>query len=783
MRTASLHAYAIMMAMLVIMAGCTDGFRSVPAESSGGESVAMRFSVSGNLRTRSDGSDTQRCPIDHVYILLFTNRDDDLESRFVSYTRAGISEDDSEVLSFRIPYGIAEGELYRALAVANADFYPPEGYDTYERFLSSLIYQEGGDISLEEFKRRLRLHHPSFMTDDDNPFLPMHGELTADSPFSFFTDEEGCHVSGGLELSHSVCRIEVINNAVSDILIAGVMPCNVRDTYLPFDPGSDIGNVVGLPSADGFIPVNETAGGLVQSSRDGIYCFPNRVDDCGRDDDRTTALLISALYRDPATHVPDATPSYYRVNILTDGKSQRMSANFIYRISISEVTGRGKPTPEEAYGTSTSENSILTSSDPNVKIKGDTIAIQAFHPEIFNSFISAPICIDASHPSLGIPEQVRAGLTYDVSCPGLQWPLEGAVGSMEATGIYHSGSFDAAGAAEPKLPEGFRTEGLDVSEPFYVSAGCTAPDDPDIIHPLSVTIYSQGSEVHLDFILRIYSEPAIMDDVVVEGLDGSHYLICDRNVQLLSNYGGKLNDPPFSDISPTESGKPQAWHYCSCPLLMVPFKDGVESSLHPSSRGYLFTKAYADKDYGSMMLKDWREIFKAVPVECSPFYTSEKIMDWTCPPAEEISRTWPRKLCVSKMRFFFVSDVPAADGTPVCCYLPFHIYNSANATPSYFPIKSETLPGNKVYTTGYMSDKMLSAVSNGNADNWFFYCQTADRLPADGVHAATAHADAVSMVRLIRPLTEKELEDYKRDYLGYYGGKLRLKPCRKDSSR
>lgn len=750
----------------------------------------MRFSIDGGMCVRSEAESIHGPTIDHVYLCFFSDEEYEEASRFVSFVRAGISPEDQSTLSFPIPPELEEGVRYRALAFANVDSYVPEGYENYEAFIMSVIQDQGRNMSMDIFKKSMYLKCSGALTAEDTSFLPLHGELTHEDGFFFHKSGKGFEVSCDLVLSYSLCRVDIVNSAVEDIVINGVYPCNLRSVYSPFAPHPDSGPVISPDFSEGsFIAFPSADTGGHQSMTPAFFCFPNSSGSPSRNDATTTAVILSAFYRDPDTGALDSNPSFYRVNIIDDGLSQSLSAGFLYRLSISGVNARGKASPQQAFGEA-SPSIIVSSQDPNVSISGNVISIQAFHPEpqYFNSFISVPLQIAPDCDVLGISPADAAKLTFDISSD-IQWPLEGFIGTKKADGLrYCDNSFMQGSVLTPDIPSGNETKGIPVNSTLFVSVGCMAPDDPDIVRKLILST-SFGEDTYTsEYEIRIYARPVIIDDVVLE-IDGAHWLVCDRNVQI-SSHVSDLN-PGYPLAAPVDHIKSQAYHYGSYKYQKIPSKFGPdniiasETDLHPASVGYLFPRTLTSAEVDAVM-EEWWRLYLDEDKCRSPFYTKADISLWTCPKTTQMTGKWPDKLACSKCRLFFVSDVMAADSIPICCYLPFHVYDlGANEIFSInLPNPASSFNNERSSPSRYMNSATFSNPDNSNNSNSVnvYFCSTgADFKSSTKAIGWTNAARSLKMIRLVRQLSDTELRDYKKNYLGCDGGTLRLKPCHKDT--
>ncbi|MDE6633076.1 MAG: hypothetical protein K2K23_08775, partial [Muribaculaceae bacterium] len=154
---------------------------------------------------------------------------------------------------------------------------------------------------------------------------------------------------------------------------------------------------------------------------------------------------------------------------------------------------------------------------------------------------------------------------------------------------------------------------------------------------------------------------------------------------------------------------------------------------------------------------------KDVAVRTSPFYEDDNISDWRL-PTESLMELFRDKIKVSKMRMYFISDVSANAGKeniPICCYLPYENFSMGvidNDSPGYC-----------------FSDS--SEKNNNTKSASVFYLNQNDVIREN---FSSSSRNQQIITRLVRPLTNDELEYYKLNYLGY-GSQLKLSLCHPDT--
>lgn len=422
---------------------------------------------------------------------------------------------------------------------------------------------------------------------------------------------------------------------------------------------------------------------------------------------------------------------------------------------------------------------LVPMSDDRVKVdhQARTIEIDGFDPDCFNSFIDIPFTVNFKNPGDGAS---AIDLTTD-----LQWPLEGRVAiEMSSQYLYCKESFALTGTPKVTNKDGIiptDNDNLSISsiyvhdrEPFYISVGAMGPDDPPIIRNLNLS-----DKVTYKLIIKPCD--CIIDDVVMLDGKGGILLVQDRNVQDFLTYGDY--------VGLDENGrKRQAYNYNYIPNnslsgenvgLMIPFKFKTNEIQFGEMEHYLYrgkTYTYADfsdindlSNDGVVSRLSWlkRYCSSGDMSVISPFYQSpEETLNskkWNFPSESDFG-LWAKKLRVSKMRMFFVSDVSVRDGDkdiPVCCYLPYHSLdmNGMAATTAGYFMTNDGLDASNIVVVYFEK-------SEGK------YYKTSKYASRNG---------QLGFTRLVRTLTQEELDDYKTNYLGYGSQPHRLQLCHPDT--
>ena len=410
---------------------------------------------------------------------------------------------------------------------------------------------------------------------------------------------------------------------------------------------------------------------------------------------------------------------------------------------------------------------LVPLSNERVKIDHNlrTIEIDGFDPECFNSFIDVPVRVYFN------PNSKISNVNISTT---LLWPLEGRV-ALEPSYFYKycSDSFNTQGSGKVCDMSGTLLNFSELYSPsisrtnedtnFYVSVGAMGPDDPEIIRQITV---SALNEAPVSYQIKIIPHEAIIDDVVISDGLGHHWFVMDRNVQSLK-YPSHVNNYIGRD---SYGRKWQAYNYSMGPSITIPFKfekEGISFSetKHDIHSGN--SVEYNKKSNAKTGRTEWLTRYKYTnPDNPLPqFYDENNIYSWGFPTHNEIELCC-KKMRISKMRLFLVSEFPAQNDegdVPVCCYWPYIYVNNVPTATSYvrygYFISEDELSRdtpNAIIFTFYDGEKVMPY-------NW------------------TENFDDIGLSRLVRPLTEEELKEYKNNYLGYGSQPHRLKLCHPDT--
>lgn len=408
---------------------------------------------------------------------------------------------------------------------------------------------------------------------------------------------------------------------------------------------------------------------------------------------------------------------------------------------------------------------LIPTEGERVKIDHDarTIEIDGFDPDCFNSFIDVPFKVyvkDAASPTINISST-------------LLWPLEGRI-SLDTSSLYtyRKESYNAQGTGQVSDGTGnqvlFSTlykSSISVKneDVVHISVGGMAPDDPAIER--EITLSSNGETIKYQ--ITVKPRPCIIDDVILTDEAGDSWLIQDRNIADLT----KAQYLSYIGLDADEK-KYQAYNYSFVTIfnLNIPFKKKSENELFNETFHEMFRGKYYSLSNSSALVPKsnsdgdritWlKKFISSSDRHNSRFYKEENYQDWIFPNNIQLDHI-RSKIRVSKMRMYLVSDISIKDKKqyiPICCYLPYHCYNiddDSNITNGYFS------------STDGITPDLITILSFG--------------LTNGEIIKQTKGSTYMGLCRLVRPLTEEELEDYKKNYLGYGSQPHRLTICHPDT--
>lgn len=447
-------------------------------------------------------------------------------------------------------------------------------------------------------------------------------------------------------------------------------------------------------------------------------------------------------------------------------------ATLTVNVAVSQTPG--ELTPEQPVIPDNMPFALIPESYERVKINHveRTIEIDGFDPSCFNSFIDVPFTVY-------IKDSSPSSVTIFTS---LQWPLEGRVSlgnDKSSLYFYCKDSFLAQGSGQVTDGDnnpvkynvlGGKSVSARNEEVVLISVGAMGPDDPAITGR-TVTLRS-GDGVEVEYALTVKPRPCIIDDVVLTDAAGDSWLIQDRNIQ---DFQG-TNYTQFIGLD-SDGNKRQAYNYSFVALftITVPskFLDGsnmLSESQHQLYRGKITqynqrNNLIANENVvGSRLYWLKKYSYSEGCNGVSPFYEigegNYNYSNWIFPNSDvlELMRS---KLKVAKMRMYITSEVNAKAGKnyiPVCCYLPYHCFSIGDSSDDTF--------GYYISDDGINPNKIVIV---------YFDNAEAKTFPPQATNSYRG------LSRLVRPLTDKELEDYKTNYLGYGSQPHKLTLCHPDT--
>lgn len=246
----------------------------------------------------------------------------------------------------------------------------------------------------------------------------------------------------------------------------------------------------------------------------------------------------------------------------------------------------------------------------------------------------------------------------------------------------------------------------------------------------------------------------------------------DRNILDITdnNFGN------YTGFIPNTYRRYQAYDYLSYfggNVVKIPFK--YKDALTPFAELDHMMNRGIFKNYGALVKDtDWnlsekkrmwlqRCIIPDNVIGFSPFYGESSHEDWIF-PSSTLLECMAKKIRVSKTRMFLVSEISVKNEKtlfPVCCYLPFYgIYNNTDPdTYGYFSASAGTINSMTLFILTH------NAISIYNP-------------PKSGTPSLSLYT---GLSRLVRPLTDDELDDYKNNYLGYGSTPHKLTICHPDT--
>lgn len=401
---------------------------------------------------------------------------------------------------------------------------------------------------------------------------------------------------------------------------------------------------------------------------------------------------------------------------------------------------------------------IIPQSSERVKIDQDalTIEIDGFDPNCFNSFIDVPFMVYVNESKI-------SSSNVDISS-GLQWPLEGRISLDESCFYKYCPESFTNGSVESTSGKTQINNSTSISvekdKTFYISVGAMGPDDPAIVR--SLTLEADNEKVEYSLIIR--PRPIIIDDVVLIDEANNIWLIMDRNMQ-----EANTSYPLFPYVGRDSEGKKrQAYNFSGGIEIIIPFKykdkNGTpfSESLHELYKGNICTFNTIKNTTTDRINWLGLYVYKNQSDQKSNLYDQNNYQSWIF-PNKGVVELCCLKMRMSKMRMYLKSDISArkeGKDIPICCYWPYVGIN-----------KKET----DWYKYGYFiaTDNKQTTAS----DLLYIYYEGGKAICYDW----QPDSEDFGLSRLVRLLTEDELEDYKNNELGYDSMPLKRTLCHPDT--
>lgn len=340
---------------LAALASCSqDVFEApiVPVESKDGQ-ISVLYEVEGDIPlTRGIAALEHEKTLEHVHILYFDSENGD---KYAACTKAPAG---SNTIKFDPPETLQPNTEYRVLVVGNANDHEGKS-DAFTATLNSLTTED----EYNKVRGLLLAYADESVVDPEN--LPLCGRFVDPATddeltFRFTRTEEGIQLPYGegksiFRFQRAICRVD-LHNLVANVLdIRYVRLVNTKDRGHYFFDGLNLDsyhelNFVEDAKSPGFVELPEKGEEeQLQRLEAKLYCFPNTVNTCLPNDEKTTALMIAGYYTDPGTGKKDSELTYYRFNISNAGEAQTLQRNYCYRATIKGVKRKGKDNELDAF--------------------------------------------------------------------------------------------------------------------------------------------------------------------------------------------------------------------------------------------------------------------------------------------------------------------------------------------------------------------------------------------------------------------------------------------------
>lgn len=323
-KTLYIKIHTIVCVFILLAASCSSS--NVTNLDYGDKSVIIEYKFTDS-QSRTLESEGKEQIVDDALILFYNKADGTFQGM------AETTKINQGILMFNPPSDLADGE-YRLLIAGNA-----KKYVNKEQINKALEFKEMKQELSGSYTNRIK------------ETLPFSGVLIGVNFEEVFYNKSAVGdktINGVVLFSRAVSRIDLIHTKQPkrNLKISSVKIYNYRKEGYLYHNDLPKGLVMDeLDAYLGVTPVNTTTENseLYQEIKAEIYCFANSNPFPSSHDDKTTCLIIAGKYD------KDSNDTFYRININNDDEVQLLKSNFVYRVAISSVKGRGAATEEEAF--------------------------------------------------------------------------------------------------------------------------------------------------------------------------------------------------------------------------------------------------------------------------------------------------------------------------------------------------------------------------------------------------------------------------------------------------
>lgn len=469
--------------------------------------------------------------------------------------------------------------------------------------------------------------------------------------------------------------------------------------------------------------------------------------------------------------------SYLTINIPAHiGSETRTTQIEVYLINENESDGKDKNVPPVFINISQEPTTRWLSifPDPADGVSINAFSLEAGHPNGVCSGTSRRFTVTLKDPKLRYKVTTTFNQLLDLRITPTNHLEDTRSTDAMAIAVYNR---KAAKYYSPEQLTQYtdQVSSLESGTSFYLNPFRTGPGDPAILGTVTVTAFdpanpdaelSESSKLTFNVEIKA-STNYVLDDIIVGNL-----LIADRNIGHKSRVRRDTNWEPIGGTN----GRRDALNYNYTPNykgtqdgdqeIYITGKSDSEMNEEYSDKAQIWdysifssTYSYNYTNYITSLYHYWGKEHLDAEQMYSPFYTADELTKWRLPYVEE---WWPllssEHLIFSKWRVFLISDVQAIKNgkrVPIMCWLHqtdgavssgygYHVY-----TPYISLYKDKELVEKTVMGTFLAQREHVTFLRS--SDEW-----------ATGYPTPSRHS-----VRLVRELTNEEIESYKHNYLGY----------------